>query len=131
VQKAENIPAEWWNPMEREPKDTVKTCPRQRPENVKDRIVKEKALLNLRLKDEEVGEFGHQPTKCSQPYQMVALRKNISREQGELMLIDEIRYFFYISAPCQAAEVTRPSEPSRKGSHRRLCEHAGRNVSER
>jgi hypothetical protein len=28
---------------------------------------------------------------------MVVVRKNISKEQGEMRLIDEIRYFFYIS----------------------------------
>ena len=96
VEKAEELPQQWWNPLEREPKYTVKTRPRHRPENVKDRIVKAKALLNLRLRSEDVSDFAHQPTKRSQVYQIVALRKNISREKGDLMLFDEIRYFFYV-----------------------------------
>ncbi len=97
VEKAEKLPDKWWNPLDRQPRYTIKTQPRRRPQNVKDRIVKEKALLNLRLCSEDVSDFAHQPTKCSQPYQIVALRKNISRERGELMLFDEIRYFFYIT----------------------------------
>ena len=58
--------------------------------------MKAKALLNLRLRSEDVSDFAHQPTKRSQVYQIVALRKNISREKGDLMLFDEIRYFFYV-----------------------------------
>ena len=37
------------------------------------------------------------PHACSKSYRMVVVRKNISKEQGEMRLIDEIRYFFYIS----------------------------------
>ncbi len=44
-----------------------------------------------------MAEFDYQPTKCKQPYRMVVVRKNISREKGERRLIDEIRYFFYIT----------------------------------
>jgi hypothetical protein len=44
-----------------------------------------------------VAEFNYQPTACSQVYRMVVVRKNISKEKGELRLFDEIRYFFYIT----------------------------------
>jgi hypothetical protein len=44
-----------------------------------------------------VAEFIYQPTKCRKTYRVVALRKNISRSKGEQVLIDEIRYFFYIT----------------------------------
>lgn len=97
VAKADQIPEKWWESMAREPKYAVATGPRRRPENVKARIVKQKALLNLRLIGEQVSDFGHQPTRCDNAYNVVALRKNISQERGETMLFDEIRYFFYIT----------------------------------
>ena len=97
VERSEDIPEEWWYPLDRAKEATGKTRSRRRPENVKARIVKEKELLNLRLNGEDVGEFDYQPGKCSAAYQVVALRKNISRQKGELMLVDEIRYFFYIT----------------------------------
>ena len=31
------------------------------------------------------------------PYRVVVVRKNISRMKGEHVLLDEIRYFFYIT----------------------------------
>jgi hypothetical protein len=34
---------------------------------------------------------------CTQPYRMVVVRKNISVEQGDQRLFDEIRYFFYLT----------------------------------
>lgn len=37
------------------------------------------------------------PNACEKTYRMVVVRKNISKEQGEVRLIDEVRYFFYIS----------------------------------
>jgi Transposase DDE domain len=70
---------------------------RTRRENTKQRIVKEKGYLNLELNHEDVAEFDYQPGKCQQPYRVVALRKNISRSKGEQALLDEVRYFFYIT----------------------------------
>jgi len=44
-----------------------------------------------------VAEFEYRPTKCHKTYRIVVLRKNLSVEQGEQRLFDEIRYFFYIT----------------------------------
>ena len=38
--------------------------PRQRPENVKDRIVKERGYKNIRTVSEQVAEFTYRPVKC-------------------------------------------------------------------
>ena len=73
----------------------IETEPRARPENVKERIVRERAFLNQRLESEQVAEFDYQPGKCRQPYRMIVLRKNLSVARGERALFDEIRYFFY------------------------------------
>ena len=72
---------------------------RRRPDNVKDRIVRQRGFETLRLQSEEVAEFAYQPTACKRPYRMVAIRKHISREKGEACLpgLEEVRYFFYIT----------------------------------
>jgi Transposase DDE domain group 1 len=70
---------------------------RARREDVKERIVKEKGYLNLELNYEDVAEFDYRPGKCKQAYKVVALRKNISRSKGEEALLEEVRYFFYIT----------------------------------
>ena len=70
---------------------------RARREDVKKRIVTEKGYLNLELNYEDVAEFDYKPGKCTRTYKVVALRKNISRSKGEQALLDEVRYFFYIT----------------------------------
>jgi hypothetical protein len=94
---ADNLPPRAWKKLERPPRYEVATKKRQRPENVKDRVVKQRKFDTLRLKSEEVAEFNYQPTACKQVYRMVVVRKNITKEKGELRLHDEIRYFFYIT----------------------------------
>jgi hypothetical protein len=96
-QIADELPESAWRPLSRPARYDVKTQPRERPENVKDRIVKEREYLTLRLRSEEVAEFEYQPTACERTYRMVVIRKNITREKGEQALFDEIRYFFYIT----------------------------------
>lgn len=97
VSRAETQPETLYELLERRVERELKTQPRTRPENVKERIVKERAFKNLRLNSEQVVEFEYQPTKCTRPYRVIALRKNITVEQGDLALFDEIRYFFYIT----------------------------------
>ena len=97
VEKAEALPETAWEPLERKPKYTVKTQPREKPVNVKEQIIKARKFKNLHLQCEAVAEFNYQPTLCKKPYRMVVLRKNISVEKGEEVLFDEIRYFFYIT----------------------------------
>ena len=71
--------------------------PWARRDNHKQRIVAERGYLNLELNGEDVAEFDYRPGKCARTYRVVALRKNISKTRGEHVLIDEIRYFFYIT----------------------------------
>ncbi len=46
---------------------------------------------------EDIAEIEYQPLKCSRPYRLVIVRKNISVQRGEQLLFDEIRFFFYIT----------------------------------
>jgi len=81
----------------RRPPYEVQTQPRQRPANVKEAIIVDRAFKNVRLDAEAVAEFPYQPNACAQPYRMVVVRKNLSIEKGEQRLIDEIRYVFYLT----------------------------------
>ena len=80
---------------------------RARRDNHKKRIVTERGYLNIGLNGEDVAEFDYQPGKCARPYRVIALRKNLTQSRGENALMDEIRYFFYVTtrADLTAAEV--------------------------
>jgi hypothetical protein len=94
---AENLPKRAFELLQRPPKYEVKTEPRQRPENVKERIIVEREFENIRLNSEHVAEFAYRPTACRQTYRVIALRKNLSVEKGEWVLFDDLRWFFYIT----------------------------------
>lgn len=107
--RAEALEEGRWERLERKPKyQTLTNETRQRYQcNQKERIVKERGYLNLELNYEDVAEFSYQPGKCSRPYRVVVLRKNISKTKGDQVLFDEIRYLFYITTrtDLSAAEV--------------------------
>jgi hypothetical protein len=94
---ADSIPEEHWDLIFRKSKYKVKTKKRKRPENVKERIVKERGYKNIRTISEHVAEFDYRPVKCKKTYRVVVLRKNLTIEKGDLALFDDIRYFFYIT----------------------------------
>jgi hypothetical protein len=100
VEHAETLPEAAWNRLNRPAKYEVQTEPRQRPENVKERIVREREFENIRLNSEDVAEFSYRPTRCEKFYRLVVVRKNLSREKGEQVLFDDVRYFFYLSNRC-------------------------------
>lgn len=97
IRIATELPESQWETLERPPKYEVNTEPRERPENVKERIVFEREYENIRLESEQVAEFEYRPTNCKKTYRVVVLRKNLSVERGERVLFDDIRYFFYIT----------------------------------
>ena len=97
VNMAENLPETAWKRLKRPAKYDVRTEPRARPENVKERIVRERQFENIRLQSEQVAEFTYRPTHCEKTYRLVVVRKNLSVEKGEQVLFDDIRYFFYIT----------------------------------
>lgn len=88
VSIAQRLSEDQWEPLERKPKYEVKTEERQWPENVRERIVKGRGFKNIRTISGQVAEFDYRP---------VVLRKNLTVERGEQALLDDIRYFFYIS----------------------------------
>jgi hypothetical protein len=98
VARADALAESCWIPLKRPRKHPLpKTGPRTRPENVKDKVVKARGFKRLRLTCEHVTEVEYTPKKAKGTYRLVILRKNISVEQGDDRLFDEIRYFFYIT----------------------------------
>ena len=96
-QIAENLGKRRWKRLKRPAKHEVQTEPRAKPDNVKEQIVFERAFENIRLQSEDVAEFDYSPTKCKKTYRIVVVRKNLSKEKGEWVLLDDVRYFFYIT----------------------------------
>jgi hypothetical protein len=97
IRCADALAATAWTPLVRRPPYAIQTEPRQRPANVKAAVIVGRAFKNLRLEAEAVAEFAYQPVACAKPYRMVVVRKNISVEQGDHRLFDQIRYFFYLT----------------------------------
>jgi len=96
---AKDLPEEAWRRLVRPQQQAAatKTEPREKRENVKRKIIKDREFRELRLETEHVAEFPYQPGACEAPYRMVVIRKTIKVLKGQLRLEDETRYFFYIT----------------------------------
>jgi len=94
---AEGLDRRRWRVLNRPERLPEKGQSRQRPLNVKEQIVVEKGYKNLTLEKEHVAEFRYQPSKCKRPYRVVVLRKKLLVEEGQIVLCDDVRYFFYIT----------------------------------
>jgi Transposase DDE domain group 1 len=97
VQLAEALPETAWKPLERLAGYEIATEPRRKPLRVKEAIVRFKGYLNKKLVGESLAEFNYQPLKCGRSYRLVVVRKNISLQKGEAVLLEDIKYFFYIT----------------------------------
>jgi hypothetical protein len=94
---AEDLPAVAWRTLHRPARYSVHTQPRQRPDNVKEAVVVQRQFENQRLCSEAVAEFNYRPTACRRAYRLVVVKKNISVEKGERLLLDKVVYFFYLT----------------------------------
>jgi hypothetical protein len=97
VKLAEELPQSAWQRLERLPRYDIRTEPRAKAFRHKEQIVVEKEFKNQRLVGEDIAQIDCQPVKCGKTYRLVIVRKNISVQQGERALLDEIRYFFYLT----------------------------------
>jgi hypothetical protein len=96
-ERAECLEKTAWRPLHRREYYTVKTQPRKRPENVKERIVETRNYDNIRLQQEWVAEFSYRPTACEKAYRIVVVWKDLEHRKGQLKLFDTDRCFFYIT----------------------------------
>ncbi len=94
---ADDLPANAWQPLERPARYQVKTQTRQRPERVKEKIVRARQFENIRLHSEEVAEMPYRPAACRKTYRLIVVRKNLAVAKGELHLYDDYRYFYYLT----------------------------------
>jgi hypothetical protein len=95
--RAEALDESAWARLDRDAGKPAPATRRARRENHKQQVITERGYTNLELNHEDVAEFDYQPGKCARPYRIVALRKNITKTRGEQALLDEIRYFFYVT----------------------------------
>ncbi len=97
VAKAEELPDSAFRAFSRGPKRKRPSKLRERPENIKEKIVEARGYRNVVLEAEHVAEIVYWPTKASRGYRMIVLRKSTAVKQGQLRLCDETRYFFYVT----------------------------------
>ena len=97
VKLAQALPETAWQALERLPRYEIATEPRTKPDNVKEAVVRFKGYLNKVLVGESVAELKYQPAKCAQAYRLIVVRKNISVRQGDKVLVEDIKYFFYLT----------------------------------
>jgi len=94
---AQGLPAQAYSTLVRPPQYQIKTEPRQRPERVKDQIVRQRQYETIHLLEEKVAEFAYRPVACQKSYRVVVLRKLVGIDKGSVRLREEYRYFFYIT----------------------------------
>jgi hypothetical protein len=97
VKLAEGLGEGDWQVLKRREKNRLSGETRERPANVKERIVVERGYKNITLESEHVSEFSYRPGKCTRPYRMIVLRKRLLVKEGQKLLFPETRYFFYIT----------------------------------
>lgn len=93
----ENLNDSAWEPLTRRPRYEIKTQPRRKPENAKQRIVQEREFKNIHTRREYVAEFEYQPRNCSRSYRMIVVWKDLETTQGQLKLFNDSRCFYYIT----------------------------------
>jgi hypothetical protein len=94
---AEHLDDLKYSELERPPRYTIETAPRQARERHRERIVAGRRFETLKLIGEEVAEFEYRPAACTKTYRVVVLRKKLVVEKGQLWLFEPDRYFFYIT----------------------------------
>jgi hypothetical protein len=108
VEKADSLEESAWTQLDREGYE-IRTEPRAKPVNTRERCVIEREYRNVHLDEEHYTEFDYQPTRCLRPYRMVVVRKRLRITRGQDLLFPEVRYFFYITnrRDVSAREVVR------------------------
>jgi len=95
--EADQLGKSEWRRLKRRPQYEVQTEPRERPENIKEQVVREREFADIRTRSEDVAEFAYRPVACRKIYRMIVVRKNLTIVKGEWALFDDIRYFFYLT----------------------------------
>src|SRR4051794_15494620 len=94
---AADRPASDWAGRRRLPQYTAEGKPRERPEEVKDRIVRGRGFKTPTRVREDVTEVASRPTACRRTYRLITVRQTIEVEGGQARLFDEVRHRFPLS----------------------------------
>jgi hypothetical protein len=100
---AEGLPAGAYSSLERPQKYEIDTAPRQRPEHVKEEIVRRRGFETIHTLEEMVAEFDYRPMACGRTYRVVVLRKRLGIDKGSVRVREEYRYSFFITNDRAAA----------------------------
>lgn len=95
--RADELPANAYSLLKRPQKHQIKTTPREKPERVKQEIVRERGYETVHLLEEMIAEFEYRPVACKKSYRMIVLRKLVGVDKGQMRLFEEYRYLFYIT----------------------------------
>jgi hypothetical protein len=95
---------------------------RAKQPRVKEQIVRARGFKNLVLDREDMTEFDYQPRKAERAYRMVALRKTILEERGQVCLGTNVRYFFYITNDRELSLAEVVQEANDRCNQERLIE---------
>jgi hypothetical protein len=93
----ENLPQSAWKELARPAKYAVKTEPRRRPVNAKQKVVEDRKFTDIRLAKEYVAEFRYRPLACDRDYRIVVVWKALEVHKGQRKLFDDARCVFYIT----------------------------------
>lgn len=94
--KIDEIAADSWQPVPRDPSYDPSTPNRARPDKVKREIIEMRGYDNRRLKEEMYVELPYKPYKSDKTFRLVIIRKKQDvRKQG--VLFEDDTYFFYLS----------------------------------
>ena len=94
---AEDLPAGAYSFLERPPRYTIKTVPREKPERIKPEIAREREFKTIQPLEEMIAEFDYRPVACEKSYRVIVLRERLGIDQGQPRLFEEYRYFFSIT----------------------------------
>jgi len=86
-----------WSLLERPAKYQVKTKKRAVRDRHKDFAIARHEFRHLELEHEHVAEIAYRPGACDRDYRVIIVRKSITVTKGQMFLVPEIRYFFYIT----------------------------------
>lgn len=113
--KAENLPASRWKSLR---PGLLKSA----GETDKQRRARERNFHNIQAHREHVAEFSYRPTKCSQDYRIIVVRKTLVVSGGQRGLFGalETRYFFYVT------NITEQSGTEMVGFIHKRCNHENR-----
>ena len=95
VKKADLLGKNAWEKFSKPKKRSERT--RKKKQRVKEASVIRREYKNIIEKDLYVSEFKYKPVKCDKEYRVIVLKKIIEVKQGQQLLFEDVRYFFYIT----------------------------------